>query len=592
MPIFGIATFPGLSQIVEASFDFTTGVTPSMATLTIAPQVNFTAQVGTLTFFDNMGVELQWPNARVDTNSFERNSSGLIWRLVIYDRRWKWQQTGGGGIVFGGANLRWDDGTMISKTERDPQTIAKACLDAMGETGYDVSALPNNDRPEILWDGNLPAHALDELCESLGCRVVLGLDDNVKICVVGTGANLPDTPDVMTSSGAMTVPGIPDRICAVCAPDRFQCDLELEAVGRETDGSYQLLQNLSYIKATGGVAAITDPGDLSIIEDVVGEDACKLAEKYVFRYYRVKFPIPSIPGYIDTQGNPNASVSDPWRVKLEDEQVEMTTSVAEDGSSEPQCKPAQVFGVFCDESDDSDSTDKNNVPGVGTPYDSDPSLSSDGKKTSAEVGEPWSWHLGHEGRVGQAKDLLVVFSQPIYQWANPANPGSGYAPATLYLRTAITLLDNFTFSPVRSYFSRDTGAGLNTPPRFDLFSDLQEWHYYSYSDKNTVDNFADLQGDANYYINGILQEYQANTPQTVTYAGMKRIDLDGAIQHVHWHVGKSGCTTTASRNNEQIHRVQPLSYRKLMGKLKSGLREQHKHKSTLRSHRRREGGHE
>ena len=206
--------------------------------------------------------------------------------------------------------------------------------------------------------------------------------------------------------------------------------------------------------------------------------------------------------------------------------------------------------------------------------------------------EPWSWHLGHEGRVGQAKDLLVVFSQPIYQWANPANPGSGYAPATLYLRTAITLLDNFTFSPVRSYFSRDTGAGLHTPPRFDLFSDLQEWHYYSYSDKNTVDNFADLQGDANYYINGILQEYQANTPQTVTYAGMKRIDLDGAIQHVHWHVGKSGCTTTASRNNEQIHRVQPLSYRKLMGKLKSGLREQHKHKSTLRSHRRREGGHE
>ena len=116
MPIFGIATFPGLNQIVEASFDFTTGVTPSMATLTIAPQVNFTAQVGTLTFFDNMGVELQWPNARVDTNSFERNSSGLIWRLVIYDRRWKWQQTGGGGIVNGGANLRWDDGTIIFKT--------------------------------------------------------------------------------------------------------------------------------------------------------------------------------------------------------------------------------------------------------------------------------------------------------------------------------------------------------------------------------------------------------------------------------------------------------------------------------------------
>ena len=575
MPIQGLAYFPGLNQIVDGAFSFTTGITPSMATLTIAPQANFTAQVGTLTFFDGQ-TTMQWPDARVDTNSFERNSSGLVWRLAIYDRRWKWQSTGGGGIILRGANLRNDDGTLITCTELSPQDAASQCLDAMGETGYDVGALPNDERPELLWDGGVPAQCLEELCEQFGCRVVLGLDNRVRICKVGDGQPLPETPDILTNSMALNLPGMPDKIAAVCAPDRFQVDLVLEAVGIENDGkgTLKLIDDLTY-KPAGGWADV----DLQFFDEITNTKARELAKKSVYRYYRVKFPI-QVPGYTDTKGNTNATITRPWQVRLEDTQVEFVDEDMKLPEQQRRNKPAQIGGVYFNEDDGvmGNNVNKSDV----APYQTNP-VESDDSDEDAEV-DNHQWRLGSESQLGRAKDHYVVFEKPIYMNSSPSS--FSMSPAKLVLRIACTLLDEYCYSPVRSYFWRDTGGGLGTQMRCELFADLQVWHYWDYPGGTVKDNTSDVKQDADYYIDGLLQEYQCTQPQTITYAGLKYVDLDGAIQHIHFKVGKTGCTTTISRNNEQLHRVQPLAYRKLMSKIKSGLREMKGHRPTLRSHKR------
>ena len=66
-------------------------------------------------------------------------------------------------------------------TEKKPQALATLCLQAMGEDDYDVSALPNDARPEIDWSYQNPAEALQQLCDKLGCRVTYVVDtDSVK----------------------------------------------------------------------------------------------------------------------------------------------------------------------------------------------------------------------------------------------------------------------------------------------------------------------------------------------------------------------------------------------------------------------------
>src|SRR3990172_4122534 len=106
MPPQGLASFPGINQIVSASIDFVHGISPSRAQITLAPQPNFIGAGGTfsMTFAD---VALHWPDCRIDSNSLQRNERGEVWQLQILDRRWKWV---GLGKISGRYNVRKPDG--------------------------------------------------------------------------------------------------------------------------------------------------------------------------------------------------------------------------------------------------------------------------------------------------------------------------------------------------------------------------------------------------------------------------------------------------------------------------------------------------
>ena len=131
--------------------------------------------------------ELVLPECRVDKIQKTANETFLV---TIFDRRWKWRF----GQISGVYNLRQPDGELDPDLETEPQDIATDCLKAMGETGFDVGELPNRTRPEYRWVAQNPAAMLDQLCQSLGCSVVLGFDNRVTIRRLGEGGELPEKP--------------------------------------------------------------------------------------------------------------------------------------------------------------------------------------------------------------------------------------------------------------------------------------------------------------------------------------------------------------------------------------------------------------
>ena len=119
----------------------------------------------------------------------------------------------------------------IINTERTPKELATLCLNtAMNETGFVLDGLPDLVRPTVMWDYENPANALQALCDDLGCRIFLGLDNKVHIkCKAGVGEALP-TDGILRPSFTIDPPDMPDTIAVACAGTRHQLDLQLESV--------------------------------------------------------------------------------------------------------------------------------------------------------------------------------------------------------------------------------------------------------------------------------------------------------------------------------------------------------------------------
>jgi hypothetical protein len=569
--IYGLASFPGVNQIVEGSFSFTQGITPSSAMLTITPQIKFTAIIGDLVLWDSVNPKIVFHACRVDTNSFERSHEGLIWRLAIEDRRWKWTAAGGGSAVSGCYNLRDQKGKIIAGTEKSPQDLATLCFESMGESNYEVDALPNDSRPQVNWDYELAAEALEKLCEELGCRVVLGLDDVARIIVAGEGNELPNTQDIVMFSPAIHNPALPDTIAIVGGLDQFQVDFLLEAVGVDTDGSIKLLDNLTYKPSSGWDK---EGLDFDNVGEQYGDLAQNLALKSVWKYYRLVVPA-MIPGLIDKSGQTDTSISERWKIKLLNHQV---IGWYYDDAGNPTQKPKAdstfipmnplMWGVYYRETD-GEIADGNTATLS--------SVTPDATDTSLELHEI-DFSIDNENNI-------VIFSSPVYY-----NGGTGvevlYQEPWLCLRTACTLLSEEKAGPCRYNMQFKTGGnqgaqgsgnGASSTTRYEKFDDLilSHWPTFDSSGKYTgaIDTLDDFRKEAKARFDGLMKQYAIAMPQTVVYTGLKSIAVNGAIQHVVWKIGKGGCFTTASRHTEQLRHTMSRSERRLLQKAHAVARE-------------------
>lgn len=501
-----LLSFPGISQVISWSFTLSHGITPSVAQVEIAPQFGVPAEIGTMviSFGD---VSLEFPGCVLDRATVRRDRAGMVVSLAILDRRWAWRF----GAISGRYNVRRKDGALDSDTEQSPQELATLLLTAMGESNFDVSGLPNDSRPEMDWVYANPAQELANLADSLGCRVVLDLDNAVAIQPAGTGADLPETGTERTQDFGIDPPTRPDSLLLVGGPTRFQTMFRLEAVGQEKSGEIKPINSLSYTPSSGwgqeawfGLANVTDAA------------ARAIARRTVFRWYRIKCTAPfSTEGRFQIQGY-DGTVSALWQIlPVENGLIEMYTD--SDGIDRPM--PPRVQGVFWD-----DSLDGNNV--------------------ASERPYPGAFTIDRDRGI-------VRFAEAVMQVVSAGKFGE----AEIYLTIAHGVKDAGSLQAVRRTTERalpgePSGTGPQVVRRDDLVRTVVTTYDSSHNPTGTTDNAQDFDEEAGYSLDAAEAEFQTLLTGYMEYAGITPISPDGAIQQVEWRGGLSGGTTRASRNSE------------------------------------------
>jgi hypothetical protein len=274
----GTATWPGAISIDSCTYTLSHGISPGTAILKMLPQDSFPAEVGTLTIGD--GIEsVSLPDCKVDSMIVEHDGNGFIWSLAILDRRWKWKDL---GAISGAYNQLDPHSKLIPWTIRSPRELALLCLQAMGETRFEIDLPPGLDRaigvmhgqlnpphigvrpvtgtnPPVNWEAIPPAQALAQLCEMFGRRAIYRAStDSILIAIPGQGASLPDG-SVARESPSINSPETPSGVQVFGAPTRYQTLLNFdEAVGEEWDGSYVPINLLSYAPRYDGKVQISE----------------------------------------------------------------------------------------------------------------------------------------------------------------------------------------------------------------------------------------------------------------------------------------------------------------------------------------------
>lgn len=517
----GLCTFAGSESLLSANFTLTPGISPSVATLHIAPRPGRVPEQGPL-LLTYGGTRIVFPDCRLMALSDQIDSQGReTWGLSVADRRWRWKYA---GRISGRYNAR--GGTRGLKSEKSPRELARLCLVAMGEQRFNLSRLPNKARPEVDWDYALPAEALAQLCESLGCRVVLRLDNSVSLEPVGLGDRLPLGTEVLAASQAAEAATWPSGLVLVCGRTRWQHDFRLEAVGLEADGTLQPLNKLSYVPSGASSSRDWRNCDVPYFQNVSRPEARGLARQSVFRYYRIATPV-SLP----LLGGRRLEVDKLDRLlPLQAELVQAASS-----PSEHTPRPALVYGVFHGGNEATRSETTSAKPNV----EQNPRGLFTGDYT-----------LDRERG-------LVIFAEPVFRFFDAGSTAAErnlIAPADLWLRISVELRDADTGGWLRHEVERRGDPRAGGSPRYVRRDDLALTliqNQTSPSAGRVADNRAAIEAEANRYLDALLAEQRLAGAASVTYAGLKPLEVDGAIAQVTWTISPTGfATTRASRNHE------------------------------------------
>lgn len=369
----GIWSFPGMRHIMHGGFTNQFGTNPSSGTLYIVPQTEPIRLVGNLTLTYGK-LRRVWRKALLDTIDGEIDDSGTeIWACTIKDRRWAWQW----GSISVESILRH------KRFNHTAHALADACLQALGETRYDIRLVPK-DEYEASWYNASPREELQKILDHYNMRIFIDSLDRVRVVKLGVGLSLrsqtntrqhrsgagrkqqikvrrPEEELVTAASVLADEPEIPPWIVGVCEPTMGQLDMELEAVGEEVKGQnagkFVPINRLSYAPLGGWQVA--DIGNLKHLAKF--PQLRKLAEEHVYKTYRIRLPIPVPSGPVRSgkqiQWFKNAQVKDLGLIELLDYQVwrqvnlqALRNAVALDAINVvANRRPAQVYGIWCDQ---------------------------------------------------------------------------------------------------------------------------------------------------------------------------------------------------------------------------------------------------
>ena len=531
----GTFSFPGIDAVLSGNFSLTPGISPSVCMLSVAPQPLWSPKVGPLAI-DYSSVHLRFRDCTIDRIESRTGNDGLTtWTITILDRRWKWR---GLGRISGYYNVRRETtgerpDEIVEGTEKTPRELAKLCLDALEEKGYDLSGLPDKPRPSIEWDYTTPAEALAKLCDSLDCLVVLTAADRVLIARKNVGAVLPFTPTVLAGGSEVDPPERPDAIVIVTAPARVQQDLLMEAIGDDVDYDVNPIDELDYTP-DGGWFEGDNPDEFLGVEDPGHR---RLAAGSVFRKYRIAVPFTTV----DDEVIDNLDRILP----LLSEQVRSRSVM---GREEP--KPIEVYGQF----------EEPETSSLGDKAVEDETL----PEGVLEPNMPYMESFSVDSKTG-----IVTFNRPVFRFVpGPDGLPQRMASALLYLRVAFNVRAPDTRGWVRGeYKSKTEGPKSGTLPAYFRHDDLVP-KFWKIDAAGFHDNRPLIRRQAEYYRDSHLLNYVTTRPQTYEYGGFVKLSPDGAVSTVTWTLSGEGyATTRALRGKDDLLVTPTYAERRLWERL-------------------------
>jgi hypothetical protein len=505
-------SFPGINSPVEMIYTQTLGVDADVALIRCNPQVSSLPASGTLTM--TWGVDtVTLPNCLVDVASVRLTPDGRYVQLLIRDRRERWRNA---APISGEYNTLRAGTRTKTKTLRQLGTLL---MTALGEPSANVSALPVDVYPPVSWECEAPAEAARQLFERYNFSVALGFgSDAVKVVALGTGASL-STTDRFVGSDTIDTKLVPRYIRNCFSPSVAQVRLILEPVGREPDGSWVNIDDLSYIP--GGGWQTVPPYSLSELKSLTEEQYTE-ANGYVRRAYRVK-------GFAD----------DTWNLPDGSGYITGLTDILplynrllekEDLRTDDSYQPFRVYGKYWKEPDETAQPPAPN----GTITD-----------TGDQVVGRRSWLDGENG--------ILVFEEPIF-----FPDGGGYQAAELWLETTIRVRDLTTYAWRHYEYDVEiepAGFGYSTVKHDERAETIVEYdgsHSVVGESTNQVD--LDALGDA--WAAMLATTFASTVSSYVAYNKPKlTLRCDGAITQIQ-HIltcgehGHAANRTTASRNFE------------------------------------------
>jgi hypothetical protein len=598
----GNAIYPGVRQVIDAGYTLSWGAGAGRLTLTIPPQdLSLIQGTGDVRLTDGNSDVFVRDCTVVDMFAPYGDAGPII--LVLEDGRWRWD--------FGAVSGRWNqlvdrtqtvpvmdapldphgnqplqpppvppgEEPIIPWTRKTARELAKILLAAMRVTKYDIDALDEFATPPVHWDYVNPAVALQQLCADLGCVVAYHPHTgNVLISKHGDGAPLPDG-GILNDSQELKARPRPSRIRLRGHREWVQMRVALVPAAEDFDGTIRTLDTVSWRPLGNDWSAVMPPHFVNLPADkfLPGKrtttDAVALARKSLWRYY-----IPVFTADPTDPTNPNAknaaleslkNLIAPPKTKTKTKnqfgiitvnkkiswaQREANRLAGLDGSTvgymrltnfrcevvtddllRPAQSPARVMGKH--NPPEQMTLGKNILQvydqttpttEVKTPF----RVVDIGDDQQAVVFEGYVWALNSDGRLVMPQ--LVIECACEFQDVNrqyyrtPFDYTLANGPAGKPERAVATIVrDEVRFQRVAVYGDKDEGANIFT-----------KW----------TDNMKSIKGRVKYLQQGEARKYELEAAEEISYAGLRAILPDGAIQQVTWSI--SPPTTRASRNTE------------------------------------------
>jgi len=298
----------------------------------------------------------------------------------------------------------------------------------------------------------------------------------------------------------------------------------LTAVGIDTDGSVQVLDDLSYTPDHGWESE--DPESFPSFND--DPDILPLVEKSVYKMWRMDAPV-------QVPSTDVPYVTDLRQLKLYNRLVD--THFDPNDSSKIVPKKPEIWGSF----------NLKYAQTVKTPTSTQGTY-----KTGITVDEE-RWR--------------IITDDRLYSVDSDGN----YAPANIQVKIAYSVRDPDTWEFLRYTQDLQLDSAVPTQPRIirreDIFGKAVGTFDKNFTLTDSTDNTDsdNLNQEANYYLQAAAQEYIEQDSFDIPYAGLVPIQVDGLIQQVTYTIssGPGGSTMTrASLATEHNPYVLPWSARR------------------------------